>query len=60
MIKNPSKDNLRDVMPIGIYTRMQAIYDVYRSHTAVIKWNNKFRQGRESGPPSVLQHWLKM
>ena len=32
-----------------IYTRIKAVYGDYSySHTAVVEWCNKFRQGRES------------
>ena len=58
MIQNPSKVNLRRVIHflaaevrqrIAIYTRLQAVYGDYCfSHTAVVEWCNKFRQGRES------------
>ena len=58
MIQNPSKDNLRAVIqflaaeecqPMEIYTRMKAVYGDYSySHTAVVEWCNKFREGRES------------
>ena len=41
---------IRDsVSQVEIYSTMKAVYgDCSYSHTAVVEWCNKFRQGRES------------
>ena len=58
MTENLSKDNLCAVIqflaaegrqPMKICTRMKAVYGDYSySHTAMVEWCNKFRQGRKS------------